>query len=206
MRHGETLAVLAWRFWTTEEALREGNCLEDDALEPGQILYVPDVATRMVCGRPPGWFAYIVQRGDTLSALAARCNVSVARLKQANCLTGDTIYAGARLWLPCFVPTPLPPTRPPSPSDTPAPTDTPALPTDTPTPTPTESETPTLPPTDTPTPTETWAPPTETLAPTDTPIPPTDTPIPPTDTPIPPTNTPFPPTDTPVPATATGEP
>ncbi len=209
VKRGETLAILAWRFWTTEEALREGNCLEDDTLEPGQVLYVPDVATRVACGRPSGWFAYTVQRGDTLSSLAVRCNTSVARLKQANCLSGDTIYAGARLWLPCPIPTPLPPSRTPLPSETPTlppetPTSTPTV-TDTLQPPPTETETPTgtPSPTDTPPPTETGVP-TDTPPPTDTPVPPTDTPIPPTDTPEP-TATPLPPTDTPIPPTATGE-
>jgi len=203
VQRGETLAILAWRFWTTEEALREANCLEEERLEPGQLLYVPDVATRTACGRPPGWFAYTVRRGDTLSSLAVWCSTSVARLKQANCLFGDTLYAGARLWLPCLIPMPPTPSRTPLPGETPTPTVTGTLqppPTETETPTGTPSPTETGAPTDTPPPTETGAPtntppPTETGAPTDTP-PPTDTPVPPTDTPLPP------PTDTPVPPAA----
>ncbi len=43
---------------------------------------------------------YKVAPGDTLSAIAAAFNISVARLKQINNLTGDTIYVGQELNIP----------------------------------------------------------------------------------------------------------
>jgi LysM repeat protein len=43
---------------------------------------------------------YTVQRGDTLSRLMRRFGVTVAALKAANGLTGDTIYAGQVLCIP----------------------------------------------------------------------------------------------------------
>ncbi len=227
VQRGETLTSLAWRFWTTEYRLMQANCLKSDALRPGQVIYVPDISPRQPCGKPSGWVAYTVRRGDTLSALAARYGVSVTRLKQANCLTDDTIYAGATLWVPYALPTPTSrPSRTSIPTATPTPVETSTTPTLTISPTPASSGTPGLTATPEPTsgtltpgtqtvtaePTITPISPTETVEPTDTSLPPTatagptDTPPLPTDTPIPPTKTPAPATDTPVPPTATGSP
>lgn len=67
------------------------------------------------CGSPPGWWAYLVQPGDSLGALAARTGASVAALQAANCLKADTIFAGQTLFVPTIVyrqkppvPAPLP--------------------------------------------------------------------------------------------------
>ena len=43
---------------------------------------------------------YVVRRGDTLSQIAARTGVSVARLRAANGVRGNRIYAGQKLHLP----------------------------------------------------------------------------------------------------------
>lgn len=199
---GDTLASLARRRATTEEALKQGNCLLTSRLTPGQQLYLPPIpptATRQcVRTRPSGWVTYVVQAGDTLSALATRRNTTVARLKQVNCLTSDRIRAGEQLYvppLPTATPTPY---RSPTPTRTPSPT---ASATATPTPgtieTPGGTETPTATPTETPTATPTETP---TVPPTD--VPPTEPPtVPPTEPPtVPPT---VPPTQPPADPTAT---
>lgn len=56
-----------------------------------------------VCTPPPGWgVRYTVQRGDTLSRLAAACRTTTAAIQQANgCRSGNVIYAGETLLLPC---------------------------------------------------------------------------------------------------------
>lgn len=43
---------------------------------------------------------YVVQRGDTLSAIASRSNVSVQQIRAANGLRGDLINIGQRLVIP----------------------------------------------------------------------------------------------------------
>jgi N-acetylmuramoyl-L-alanine amidase len=43
---------------------------------------------------------YVIARGDTLSAIAARYNVSVATLKRHNGITSETIRVGQRLKIP----------------------------------------------------------------------------------------------------------
>ena len=69
--------------------------------------------TPIPCGPPPGWtIRYTVQRGDTLYSLARHCRTTVSAVRQANCLTDNTIYVGQRLWLSCRPVTPTPtPTR-----------------------------------------------------------------------------------------------
>jgi LysM repeat protein len=172
----------------------------------------------VLCRKPQGWVTYTIRRGDTLTTLAASYRTTVKRLKDANCLRGETIYTGTSLWVPFR----LSPTATKRPTRTRTPTSTPATATpDTATPTApvtasaTGTKTPEPPATytntpGTPTATGTSVPPTATTEPTDTPVPatasntppPTKTPAPPTDTPVP-TNTPVPPTPTKKPPTNT---
>ena len=69
------------------------------------------------CLPPASWRIYIVQRGDTLVALAWRTGTTVSAIMQANCLSSQTIYAGQRLYLPPVIilltPTPFPCLGPP---------------------------------------------------------------------------------------------
>jgi hypothetical protein len=65
----------------------------------------PPAAVQAVagCGVPAGWFAYTVQPGDSLLAIATRTGVSTALLVRANCLAGDRILAGQALYVPTIV-------------------------------------------------------------------------------------------------------
>lgn len=67
------------------------------------------------CGSPAGWWAYRVQPGDTLGALAVRTGSSVAALQAANCLKGDAIAAGQTLFVPGIVYRQKPPVSAPAP-------------------------------------------------------------------------------------------
>ncbi|MGQ9600188.1 MAG: LysM peptidoglycan-binding domain-containing protein, partial [Anaerolineae bacterium] len=187
VQRGETLAILAWRFWTSESSLRQANCLKSSSLRAGQVLYVPDVLPRQTCGRPPGWVPYIIQPGDTLYSLARWFGITVAQLKQANCLSSDLIIAGATLWVPYPKPIVYPtvpptatrrPTATRTPTVTPSPTATSGI---SPTPSPTASEPATgVPPSDTPPPpTATEPPPPPPTATEPPPPPPTATEPPP---------------------------
>ncbi len=164
---GDTLERLAARYGTTPDALIRANCLVSGALLPGYGLYVPPLptVTAALCGPPSGWIPIVVQPGDTLYRISVRYGITVAQLKQANCLLSDYLMAGQRLWVPNV------PTREPSvtPIQIEFPTVTPEF---TETIPPTETIEPTQPPTDTPQPTDT-------ASPTDTPLPiETDTPPP----------------------------
>ncbi len=65
-------------------------------------LGVPLLLAAVVTASSPGWTTYTIQRGDTLSAIAARYGTTVGRLVKANDLRGSasTIYAGETLRVP----------------------------------------------------------------------------------------------------------
>jgi LysM repeat protein len=213
----DTLALLAQRFNLSPDQLARANCLTQRVVTVGQAIFVPafrPTPTQVPCYPPGNWARYIVQPGDTLSAIAQRYNLSLYTLMRANCLTTAYIYAGQYLFVPwispivIFTPTPMIPTATPTPIVTLSPTETATPPSEiTPTDTPLPTITATVEPGETPTETPVWTP-TATPLPTDTPAPvPTDTAMPvPTDTPAPPPSTPIPtepPLNTPEPTAAT---
>jgi peptidoglycan-N-acetylglucosamine deacetylase len=57
------------------------------------------------CTPPAGWAAETVTSGDTLVGMAARSGVSLAAVLQANCLSGDSTFTGAVIYLPLTTPT-----------------------------------------------------------------------------------------------------
>lgn len=71
---------------------------------PTQPIVLPS-ATPAPCKPPLGWVAYTVKSGDTLFEISQRTNVTVSRLQNANCLTGNNIRIGQQLFVP-FIPTP----------------------------------------------------------------------------------------------------
>ena len=152
----QTLASLALQYRTTAELLRTKNCLLNDQLVTGSILYVPPVptSTSFACGSPANWGYYRVSAGDTLYHIGVLYRVSVSQLMQANCLYTSSISAGQLLRVPnvatstpAFT-TPVPtlteiPSATPLPTDTPSDTPLPATPTETAIPTASDTQTPT---------------------------------------------------------------
>ena len=164
---GDTLETLAFRYHSTPQALMAANCLVSPYILPGYGIYVPPqpTSTFIPCGAPFGWVRYTVRPGDNLYRISLLYRITLAELKQANCLTSDFISVGQQLWVPNTVTS----TPPATPINIEFPTETPAL-------------TETVPPTST-----------LELPATSTEIPPSETPLPPTETPVP-TETPLPPT------------
>jgi uncharacterized protein len=174
VRPGDSPSSLAQAFGTTPELLIRANCLLNDNLIPGMIIYVPDqstVAPSVFCGPPPGWILYTVQSKDTLFKISAMFGVSVSELQHANCMPGQTmIRTGQKLFIP-NVPVrtrtsiaTMPPKATPLPTQT-LPPSTPTI-TATTMPTSTSTQTFTQTSTETPMPTSTY---TETLTPTSSP-------------------------------------
>ncbi len=206
----DTLLSLSASSGTTTMAIAKANCLQNEFIFEGMIIFLPvSQPTPVPCGPPSWWVRYVVQSGDTLFSLATRTGTTVYAIMQANCLDSTYLTAGRTIYLPRtpYSPPAATATQPPTPTSTwtatpvPPPTQPPATdvpPTSPPQPTATYTLTPPPPATATFTPTP--------VTPTDTPVSPTDTPVPPTDTPVPPTDTPIPPTDTPVPPTNTPTP
>jgi LysM repeat protein len=101
VRRGDTLFSIARRYGTTVSAIARMNGLVNPSyIYVGQHLYIPGAAPPpppVQCGV---W--YVVQRGDTVSALALRYGTTVWAIVSANDLpNANRIYVGQRLYIPC---------------------------------------------------------------------------------------------------------
>ena len=138
---GDTLYSLAWRAQTTVHVLRQNNCLGNDQLVRGEVIYLPPGAVSKPtapaerCGPPLHWRVAHVNPGDTLYRLAVNYGTTVAEIRWANCIAGNSIYVGQPLYLPPYMiitptwtpsatATATPPTFTPTPSLTPSATAT----------------------------------------------------------------------------------
>jgi len=157
----DTLAGLSQVYRTSAALLRTKNCLLNDQLVSGSILYVPPLPTStfIPCGAPLSWGYYTVIPGDTLYRISLLYRVTVQELMQANCLNTTSIKVGQSLRVPHVATSTSVPTNIPLPTLTEVPSLTPSLPaptTEVPPPTeipPTDTAT-TIPATDIPLPTE----------------------------------------------------
>ena len=108
VRRGETLSHIAARYGTSAWSIAQANNLTLRSLiHPGQTLVIPTGNYRAAAApssraRPAdGGLIYVVERGDTLSVIAARHRVNVQALANANGLTlRSIIRVGQRLVIP----------------------------------------------------------------------------------------------------------
>ena len=92
VRAGDTLGRIAARYGTTVQALMNANGIRNaNFVYVGQRLVIPGgssaVSPPAAAPTSPTPGTYIVRRGDTLSSIAARYHMTVARLMRANNLT-----------------------------------------------------------------------------------------------------------------------
>ena len=89
VRRGDTLSEIAERHGVGLSRLRSWNGINGSRIRVGQRLtiYTDGSGTRV----------HTVQRGETLTAIAARYNVTVSQLRSWNSISGSRIYAGQRL-------------------------------------------------------------------------------------------------------------
>ncbi len=95
---GEHLTAIANRYGTTPEAIASANNLVNmNLLYVGQRLTIPGGSSAPAQGNS----YYVVNRGDTLTAIAARYGTTTQALVQANGLaSANLIYVGQRLLIP----------------------------------------------------------------------------------------------------------
>lgn len=135
VRPGDNLTTIAKRSNTTVDQIRKDSGLTSDVIRPGQIIkvkYTPDgykapakssSKTQSKGGKNTGSAStkgtgtkgsqtkaassgVTVQKGDSLSAIAARNGMTVDQLKKHNNLTSDTILVGQKLNIPGKAPAP----------------------------------------------------------------------------------------------------
>jgi len=112
---GDTLSIIANRFNVTIQDIIENNWVGTDMMiVPGQILFIPrdchhmygttDSADPLSMLQPyiRQQVLYVVQRGDTLAAIARRFDSTVEAIAEANRFEGPNvpIYPGQILRIP----------------------------------------------------------------------------------------------------------
>ncbi len=104
VQRGETLYSIARRYGVSVQAIVNANGIRNpNLIYVGQRLRIPTGAPPPPSGT--GNITYVVQRGDTLAAVAWRHGVTVNAIVQANGLRNpDFIYVGQRLLIPATAP------------------------------------------------------------------------------------------------------
>lgn len=90
---GDSLWLIAQRYGTTVQALKNLNGLTSDRLSIGQILKIP-------VSQGTSSFPYTVQAGDSLWIIAQRYGTTVEDIKKLNGLTGNMLNIGQVLQIP----------------------------------------------------------------------------------------------------------
>lgn len=92
VKAGDSLWLIAQRYGTTVNAIKEASGLTSDILQIGQVLRIP------VSEGP--YVEYTVRAGDTLWELSLRYSTTVEAIKQANGLTSNVLQIGQVLRIP----------------------------------------------------------------------------------------------------------
>ena len=93
VRSGDTLWLLAQRFGTTVDAIKNLSGITSDALSIGQVLKIP-------ASGATSYFEYTVRAGDTLWLLAQRYGTTVDAIKNLSGITSDALSIGQVLRIP----------------------------------------------------------------------------------------------------------
>ena len=93
VKSGDSLSVIAQRFDLTTIALKSLNNLSSNTIQIGQVLNLPGASPIRIS-------EHTIRGGETLSGIADRYSISLARLRAANNLSNDRILVGQVLKIP----------------------------------------------------------------------------------------------------------
>lgn len=106
---GDSLSALAERYGTSVAQLKRLNNLRSNTVIVGASLKLPGASSDSKRAAPKAAklvaanskpATHTVRRGESLSAISARYNVTIKSLKALNNLRGNTVYVGQKLRLP----------------------------------------------------------------------------------------------------------
>ena len=89
VKKGDNLSKIATKYKTTVAKIKSLNVLQSNIIYPGQKL--------KLFGQAQKNNFHIVKRGETLSNIASKYKITVAKLKKINNLKSDVIYPGDKL-------------------------------------------------------------------------------------------------------------
>lgn len=99
VRRGENLTVIARRYGVSVQQIRVANRMNNrSVLKTGAVLVIPQ-AVQSRAKRAPKY--HVVRRGENLSQIAGKYNVSLANLKRQNDIKNPSLlFVGSRLMIP----------------------------------------------------------------------------------------------------------
>ncbi len=90
---GDSLWLIAQKYNTTVQAIKNRNGLSGDMLNIGQVLYIPT-------SQQTSTIQYTVKPGDSLWLIAQKYNTTVEAIRQLNGLSGNLLNVGQILKIP----------------------------------------------------------------------------------------------------------
>jgi N-acetylmuramoyl-L-alanine amidase len=102
VKRGDSLSSIALKYGTSVAALKRLNKLPNNTAVLGQRLRLPNGSAGLNSKslRQANSTFHLVSRGDSLSKISARYNVTINALKRANGLTRNTVYKGQKIKIP----------------------------------------------------------------------------------------------------------
>jgi N-acetylmuramoyl-L-alanine amidase len=102
IKRGDSLSSIALKYGTTVAELKRLNKLPNNIAVLGQRLRLPrgSASSNNSVLRRGNPAVHTVVRGDSLSKISARYNVTIHALKRANRLTKNTVYKGQKIKIP----------------------------------------------------------------------------------------------------------
>lgn len=97
---GDSLSVIAKRFGTTVEQIKNVNNLSSDVIRVGQVLEIPASGGSEVQKPETLETSYTVVAGDSLWTISQKLGTTVHAIKTSNKLTSDTLSIGQVLKIP----------------------------------------------------------------------------------------------------------
>lgn len=91
VKKGDSLWLIANRYDTTVNAIKDKNGLTSNNLSIGQILKIPSTTN---------YITYTVKKGDSLWLIAKKYNTSVNDIKKLNSLSSNNLSIGQKLIIP----------------------------------------------------------------------------------------------------------
>ena len=103
VQQGDTLVGIARKIGVTPGALKAANRMKGSSLKANQTLIIPSPKIKKVSKSKPSPLprgeVYVAKKKDTLAGIARKTGVSVAELKEINCLPGSALKIGQKLSL-----------------------------------------------------------------------------------------------------------
>ena len=104
VRRGDSLAKISKKFGVTPQAVMEANGLTSDALQPRQVLIIPDNGRKKIAkvkktSSTNGAEYYVVKKGDTLKTIAKKTGHPVSEISRLNHVNARSLKTGQKLVL-----------------------------------------------------------------------------------------------------------